>query len=296
MASCSTGTRWRRFGRMSSAGQTLRASLIGEHIQKTRLPAALQIMCDEAGIALAFDLIDTALIDDFDFVRQVTELIEAGWTGVTVTHPYKIEAARFAGEGMAGDAAALGAANLLIFGDPLKGFDTDFTGFLGAWRHVMGDAGPGRVAMAGAGGVAQAIGPALIKLGASEIALWDVAGDKAAALADRIGPQARIIAQHEAPAVIRAADGLVNATALGMAHSPGSAIDPALLGGQRWAFDAVYTPTNTVFLTAARAAGLQPISGFDLFRHMAIGSFAAYTGVQPDPKPALARLAALQPD
>ena len=171
----------------------MRASLIGEHIQKTRLPAALQIMCDDAGIKLMFDLVDTALCSDFEFDRTVTGLIEAGWTGVTVTHPFKIDAARFAGRGMTGEAANLGAANTLVFGDPLQGFNTDYSGFLGAWRHCMGEDSPGRVAMAGAGGVAQAIGPALIELGASKISLWDAVPERARALADRIGPAEPIV-------------------------------------------------------------------------------------------------------
>lgn len=282
---------------MMAAGQTLHASLIGEHIQKTRLPAALQIMCGEAGIELAFDLIDTALLSGaFDFDRKVTELIEAGWTGVTVTHPFKIDAARFAGDGMTGEAANLGAANTLVFGDQLKGFNTDHSGFLGAWRHIMGADSPGQVAMAGAGGVAQAIGPALIKLGARKISIWDVAPERAQALADKIGPMAKAVPASEAPQAIRQADGLVNATALGMAQYPGSTVAPALMGGQRWAFDAVYTPTDTEFLTAAAEAGLNTISGFELFRHMAIGSFEAYTGIRLDAEKTLAKLATLKPD
>lgn len=279
-----------------TAGQTLRAGLIGQHIQKTRLPAALEIMCGEAGIGLDFELIDTALLEGFDFDRKVRELIAAGWTGVTVTHPFKMDAARFAGTGMSGEAAGLDASNTLIFGDPLRGLNTDYTGFLGAWRHIMGAEGPGRVAMAGAGGVAQAIGPALVRLGAERLDIWDIAPGKAAALAAKIGSRAVAISPEDAPQAARAADGLVNATALGMAQYSGSAFDPTLLGGQRWAFDAVYTPTNTEFLVAAGAAGLRTISGFDLFRHMALGTFEAYTGIRPAPGTTLEKLAALKPD
>ncbi len=100
----------------------------------------------------------------------------------------------------------------------------------------------------------------------------------------------------EAEEAIRRADGLVNSTPMGMREYPGSAFDADLLGGQRWAFDAVYTPTDTQFLQAATAAGLTPLSGFDLFRHMAIGSFQAYTGISLDPAKVLPRLAALKPD
>jgi shikimate dehydrogenase len=278
------------------AEQTLRAGMIGEHIQNTRFPAALRIMCDEVGLGLSFELIDTARRHAFDFDRQVTELIEAGWTGVTVTHPFKMAAARFAGAGMTGAAATLDAANTLVFDGPLRGFNTDYTGFLGAWRYRMGNRAPGHVAMVGAGGVAQAIGPALCELGARKITLWDIVPENAQALADKIGPVAEAMPADEAPQAIRRADGLVNATALGMAEYPGSSIAPALLDAQRWAFDAVYTPTNTVFLRPARKAGLKTISGFDLFRHMAVGAFEAYTGIRPDIEITLAKLAALKPD
>ena len=43
------------------------------------------------------------------------------------------------------------------------------------------------------------------------------------------------------------------------------------------------------FAPVAETAGLEPISGFDLFRHMAIGSFEAYTGIRPDIETTLAK-------
>ena len=65
----------------------LKAGLIGEHISRTRLPAALDIMCQMHGLTLDFQLIDTADMVDFDFTAKVDALRDAGWTGVTVTHP-----------------------------------------------------------------------------------------------------------------------------------------------------------------------------------------------------------------
>ena len=35
--------------------------------------------------------------------------------------------------------------------------------------------------------------------------------------------------------------------------------------GSEWAFDAVYTPVDTRFLTEAAAAGLDTLSGYELF-------------------------------
>ena len=275
----------------------LTAGLIGEHISRTRLPAALQILCNEYGYDLTFELIDSVNRTPFDFRATVDEVRGWGWTGVSVTHPFKISAASYAAEGMSSGAMHLGAANALIFDDKgVRGQNTDYTGFISAWRHNMGDAAPGRVAMAGAGGVAAAIAPALIELGAEEIALWDIAPEKATALAAKLDGDVRVVTAGEAIAAMHDADGLVNATAIGMAEYPGMAFATKAIRRQKWAFDAVYTPPETLFLETARRAGLTPISGFELFKHMALRTFAAYTGVAPYQPAMLPRLDALRPD
>lgn len=254
---------------------TLRAGLIGEHISRTRLPAALEILCHHVGWELVFTLIDTAHLDGFDFARRVEQARSDGWTGVTVTHPWKPQARSFAGEAMQQDVAHLGAANTLTFVPDLCGFNTDYSGFLAAFRAF--GAAPGRVVLMGAGGVAEAIAPALMELGATGISICDINRPRAEALAATCG--ARTIDPSAPEDEIMAANGLVNATPLGMAEYPGTAFDPALLGPQDWAFDAVYTPTHTMFLRDAAKAGVAPLTGFDLFRAMVLRSFEAYTGI-----------------
>ncbi len=249
-------------------------------------------MCVAHGMTLAFTAIDSDADPEFDFDDTVEMLRLDGWDGVTVTHPWKPHAADWAGDRMVSGTETLGAANTLTF-SPIRGHNTDFTGFLAAWRAVM-DRPPGSVAVAGAGGVARAVVPALIALGAGPVTIWDHNAAAASALAVLTGASA--IPAAAAADAVRAAEGLVNATPLGMHGHPGTAIPAALFGRQAWAFDAVYTPTNTPFLTDARRAGLSVMTGFDLFRHMAMDSFTAYTGHRPDPAPTLAALDALRPD
>lgn len=276
--------------------QPLRAGLVGSNIGKTRFGAAMREMCGQAGIALQFELIDTGHSEGFDFEEKIRTLIERGWDGISVTHPYKLQAAGVATGGMAEASAGLNAANLLIFGDDgATGHNTDHTGFLEMWGDVMGGEPPGRVAMAGAGGVGSAIGHALAKLGASRISIWDIRADRAEQLARAIGGPAQAVRDERVEAVVGDADGLVNATALGMAPYAGSAFNPAWLTSQRWAFDAVYTPAQTPFLRAAEATGITSISGFELFKHMAIRSFEAYTGIVPNVEATLKRLDDMRP-
>lgn len=271
---------------------SLIAGLIGAHISRTRLPAALKILCDAYGMGLEFYLIDTTERSEFDFDATVHGLRNRGWSGVAVTHPYKTNAARYAEDGMHPDVEHLGAANALVFGEYVTGFNTDYTGFQAAFASVH-ERGP--VVMAGAGGVARAIGAALVKAGVSDLAIYDTDTLRSEDLAFSLGPPARAIPVSAFEDAVREAAGLVNATPLGMAEYPGSAFAPDLIGGQAWAFDAVYTPTDTMFLTAAQAKGLQVVSGFDLFRHMAVRSFAALTGETPAPEDFLPLLEDLRP-
>ena len=274
----------------------IRLGLIGDHIGRSRFSAAMDLLCREHGLTLDFTAIDTGDDPNFNFDTKVDALIEADWTGVTITHPHKNAARKRAGDTMIAEATHLPASNLLTFKPQMRGYNTDYTGFLGAWSAVMGDAAPGRVAVAGAGGVAGAIVPALVALGGLDIAVWDPVPGVAEKLATGSGPTVRAVAMEDARGAIEAADGLVNASALGMGDDRRSAFALEIVGTQAWAFDAVYTPTHTTFLSAAIDNGLTAISGFDLFRHMILGSFEAYSGLQPDKVAMLPLIDALRPD
>jgi shikimate dehydrogenase len=273
----------------------LKCGLIGSNISRTRMQMALDVMCRAEGMELDFSLIDTEHDNAFDFRTTVDMLRQDGWTGVTVTHPHKAEAATYAGDRMDREVAHLGASNLLIFGPSLTGWNTDYLGFIAAWRAVFKNRGPGEVVVAGAGGVSRAIVPALLKLGARRIAVFDANHDAAVDLAKASGRRVQAVPLSDAPAAIAEATGLINATPLGMGGHPGTAFDPALVSPQNWAFDAVYTPTDTEFLTHAASKDLAILTGFDLFRFMALETFRIYTGHTPDRARILPQLDALRP-
>lgn len=276
---------------------TLRAGLIGAHISRTRLPAALEIMCAEAGWILEFELIDTGAMAGFDFVATLDRARGDGWTGMTVTHPWKTDARAYAGDGMAAEVAHLGASNTLVFGDGVTGYNTDYTGFA-AVIEPLGSLGD--VIVMGAGGVAEAVVPALCAQlqPKARVGIFDLDADKAAALAQRCGAQVEMIDRDARADWVARAHGLVNCTPLGMAEYPGSAFDGFEVTNSppKWAFDAVYTPVDTPFLRAASDAGLTVLTGFDLFKAMALRSFQAYTNLSLDPAVILPRLDALRPE
>ncbi len=283
---------------MSSSEEVLRLALLGANIQKTRLPKLLGVLCRKEGLALEFQLMDSALDPDFDFHQSAQGCATAGYDGIVITHPFKTLTMELA-QSISGVPVALGAGNCLRFdASGWVASNTDFTGLTKAWRAQFGNAEPGRVAMAGAGGVARSIAFALKDLGAQQIDIYDIDAQRSrdvAAASDPTGTTVQAVDAEAFRAAVRSADGLVNATPLGMAQYPGIAFEPADIGSQQWVFEAVYTPIATPFMQAAAAAGLQRLTGFELFLHMGMDTFAFFTGRDVDRTAVLPELRGLAP-
>ena len=78
------------------------------------------------------------------------------------------------------------------------------------------------------------------------------------------------------------ADGLVNATPIGMFQYPGNPFPADEIKNQSWAFDAIYTPENTEFLNTCRKLEIETLSGFYLFLYQGLDAFKHFTGIDAD--------------
>lgn len=262
----------------------VRLGLIGDKILRSRSPELHRLAGTLCGLNVTYDLLIPAARDQ-SFAEVFDHCRRAGYRGVNITYPYKEQVvSRLAP--LSAALASLGACNTVTFGAGLPvGANTDCTGFARAFRSRFPGERPGIVAMAGTGGVGKAIAFALAALGAEEIRLCDTDLGKARALAEALVPVAgamRVVTAGDIREAAEGADGLVNATPLGMDGVGGNAVPTAALAGRRWAFDAVYTPEETAFLGEARAAGLAIMSGFDLFLFQGIDAFTVFTGETVD--------------
>ena len=222
------------------------------------------------------------LADGGDFDARL--LACADRRGVNVTHPFKTRAIELV-ETVAPEVIRLGAVNTVLFegGRPARGANTDHSGFIAAYGAAFGTRSPGRVALFGAGGVGRPIAAALSDLGAEAIQVYDPDRTRAEALAAALGRRACSIVVADTPAAAATSvDGLVNATPLGMHNHPGCPLPAGAFGLPRWAFDAVYTPVDTVFLGHAAAAGAAVMSGYNLFLWQGIHAFELFTGRRVD--------------
>jgi shikimate dehydrogenase len=262
----------------------IRLGLIGGNIAASQSPALHRIAGRLCGLDVSYELLTPALLDkSFDEVFE--HCARDGFRGVNVTYPFKEEVMQRVAIGDPVQ-AAVGSCNTVVFDTPRhRGANTDFSGFMKAFRQTFGTASPGHVTIAGGGGVGKAVAFGLATLGADGIAIFDVDRAKAEALKATLKRNFEALPVSVEATLVEAvadADGLVNCTPLGM-DGKGSAFAAEMLGSQLWVFDAVYTPVHTPFLQAARKAGLAIMSGYELFLHQGIDAFRFFTGQDVDP-------------
>ena len=262
----------------------IRLGLIGDNIALSRAPELHRTAGRLCGIEVTYDLLVPQILG-LEFHAVFDRARNESYRGLNITYPYKeLVVSRL--QEANNSVRLIGSCNTVLFDrSGPAGANTDFTGFLSAYRNTFGTALPGIVALAGCGGVGRAIGHALAQLGAKALRLFDPDRQRAESLAGSLLAGSPHLTVNIAESVYQAcesADGLVNCTPLGMVGGSESAFPAELVAGHDWAFDAVYTPVETPFLRTARAAGLSCMSGYELFLGQGVDAFRLFTGHEVD--------------
>lgn len=259
---------------------SIELGLIGQKISQSKSPALQNMLGQIHGLDVNYQLQERDSPDESEFATTLQSLIARGFSGTNVTFPYKQVALKYA---TSKDRAAqrVGATNCMRFkqGEVLA-TNTDYTGFIGAYNSRREGKAAGSVLLLGAGGVGRAVAFALQELNVKTIHVFDLNSEGAQALVDALnadGISAVVTTPAELDATSQQVEGLINCTPIGHKDSPGNPLPAHCFGGQSWAFDAVYVPIDTEFLTCAKQAGLDIISGFDLFLYQAVDSFIYFT-------------------
>ncbi|WP_372604979.1 shikimate dehydrogenase [Actibacterium sp.] len=258
----------------------LRVGLIGKGIQLSRTPAMHEAEGRAQGLDLHYDLIDPdAMTGPQPTLAQMLDAAQdAGFAGVNVTFPYK-KAVIALLDDISAPARVVGAVNTVVFADgKRRGHNTDYWGFAESLRRGLVGANMDSVLLLGAGGAGGAVAHALVSLGVKQLMITDRDPAAAASLAAEVGGTA----VTDLAAAAKAADGIVNATPMGMAKLPGTAIDTALLEPRHWVADIVYFPLETELLRAARTRGCRILNGSGMAVFQAVRAFSLFTGLTPD--------------
>jgi len=223
-----------------------------------------------------------------DVQAVVTALGAMDVLGANVTVPHKRAVVEVCDE-LTEEAHLIGAVNTLHWsGAGLVGDNTDAHGLLAALRSEVAPTPGERWVLFGTGGAARAAAVAIGRLegrvavvGRREDPAREVAG-----LADRCGARdTEVVLVDDGArlaAVARSARTVVNATPLGMS---GEELPEPLMALERGqvAYDLVYAPTPTPFLSAAGGRGAATHHGLGMLLGQAAASYERWTGT-PAPR------------
>jgi shikimate dehydrogenase len=272
--------------------------LIGSAIQSSLTPTMHEREAAEQQLSYIYRLID---IEKLSLgANALPELLTAaermGFAGVNVTHPCKQSVVPLLHE-LSDVARALGAVNTVVLSNGRRiGHNTDWWGFAEGFRRGLPDVKRDCVVQLGAGGAGAAVAHAALTLGVAQLIVvdtdWVRVENAAAGLAERFG-KGRAVTAHDLPAAVGEADGIINATPVGMAKYPGLPLPADLLRHDLWVADIVYFPLETELLRQARKLGCRTLDGGGMAVFQAAEAFRLFTGVTPDTERMLRHFAAL---
>lgn len=270
---------------VTRSDQRFLVGLIGAGIGTSMSPPLHELEADRQGLRYYYQLIDLQ-----EREQTVGELLDAarklGFRGLNITHPAKQDVIKYLDE-LSPEAAELGAVNTVVF-EPGRavGHNTDRYGFAAGLARALPEVSFAHVVQLGAGGAGAAVASALAAAGVRRLTLADLDVERARRLARAMevhpSMSVEIIAPDEAPARLATADGLVNATPIGMEGHPGTPIAPEHLHADLWVADVIYRPLETELVLAARARGLRVADGGGMVVAQAAASFRLFTGRTPD--------------
>jgi shikimate dehydrogenase len=222
-------------------------------------------------------------------VESLPQLLDAaqqqGFAGVNITHPCKQSVIPLLDE-LSEDAGAIGAVNTVVFSAGKRiGHNTDCWGFAESFRRGLADVARTQVVLLGAGGAGSAIANAALQIGVTRLVIYDVDCTRAIALAERLRPrfgEDRIAAVTDLSSAMAAADGLIQATPIGMLGHPGLPLPIELLQPAHWVAEIIYFPLETELLKFARLLGCRTMDGSGMAVFQAAEAFRLFTGMAPD--------------
>jgi shikimate dehydrogenase len=262
--------------------------LIGANIKGSMSPALFADAFAAADIDGYYHLIDADTLPG----RRLPQLFESiktvGFAGANITYPFKQEIIGLLGA-VDREAAQVGAINTVAIAPDGRatGYNFDRRGWRNSFAATFGADGAkdATVVQIGAGGAGRAVAYALMDLGVATLILHDLDAVRADALRSEISAYygtSRCRLARDLERDIAQAEGIVNATQVGMSGFPGNPVPLTALKPQHWAADVIYTPMQTAFLKAAAAKGARTLNGAGMCVYQAAEAFRLFTGVTPD--------------
>jgi len=256
-----------------------RYAVVGHPVAHSRSPEIHTMFAAATHQSITYERLEGPL-DGFE--EFALGLRDAGYLGLNVTIPFKLDASKMA-DSLSARARLAGAVNTLKFeGDRILGDNTDGVGFVrDVTNRLQFKVAQSAILVLGAGGGVRGLIASLLEERPKWIAVANRTHGRAQELADEFGVEA--IRFDEVPA--EHFDLIVNGTASSLNHDAPS-IDPETFDDCDLAYDLVYAPEATPFMQLAKRGGARRVAdGLGMLIEQAAESFLYWRGVRPDTAP-----------
>ncbi len=259
-------------------------AVVGNPIAHSKSPEIHALFAQQTRQAMTYERLEAPL-DGFE--EFALALRDAGYRGLNVTIPFKLDAAKLA-DRLTARARLAGAVNTLKFeGDAITGDNTDGIGFVrDVSQRLKFRIEDAAILVLGAGGGVRGLIGSLLEEKPKWIAVANRTHDRAQELADEFGVLA--LSFDEVPA--EHFDLVINGTATSMSHTT-PPIDAETFDDCMLAYDLLYSPVPTPFMQLATRGGARKVSdGLGMLIEQAAESFHLWRGVRPDTAPVFKEL------
>jgi len=266
---------------------TTKLAVIGYPISHSASPQMHQAALDALKIEMTYVRIE---VEPGNVAEVFALMQEKGFLGCNVTIPHKLEAMEQCDK-LSDSVRNLGVANTILFQNgKIYGDNTDGPGLVKALKEELGFTVNGsRILLLGAGGGAgKAIATQLAVDGCAELYLSNRTVAKVEQLsqdlADYTSTTCHCIdnTSDSLETLADKIDLIINATSLGMKADDPAPFPLEALKQKHKVYDAIYNPSETLLLKAAREAGAATANGLSMLVHQGALSFEKWTGQPPN--------------
>ena len=248
--------------------------VIGNPIQHSLSPKLHNFWFEKNKINAAYDKKE---INEKDIKSIISEIKNEKIIGINVTVPFKKKIINFL-EKLSPEATQSQSVNTIYKeNNKIMGHNTDIAGFELAIRHFKYDVKGKKVFILGAGGVVSSIILALEKMGALKIFVSNRTKKKAEDLKKYFN-KLEIINWGSYPDF----DMIINATSIGLENEDGIKLDYSKIEPNKFFYDVIYNPKETIFLKRAKLFGNKAENGKMMFIYQAHQSFTIWHKLMPN--------------
>jgi shikimate dehydrogenase len=216
-------------------------------------------------------------IEEKDIKSIISEIKNEKINGINVTVPFKKKVIPFLDE-LSLEANESQSVNTVHYqGGKLIGHNTDISGFELGIKYSKYDVKDKVVFILGAGGVVTSIIIALKRMGAAKLIISNRTKSKAEDLKN-IFNELEVIEWGETPNF----DMIINATSIGLKNEDGIKLDYSKIEPNKFFYDVIYNPKETIFLKRAKLFGNRSENGKMMFIYQAHQSFTIWHKLMPN--------------